>query len=184
MRKKSTVVFVCCLLLVILIAGYFTFQALQKKAIQDLPPSAAIHALQVSSSSASYTDIVGNPQSLTDYLGNVIVVVSWASWCPSCGGELGKLATLTNEFSDRGVSGIAINRAENAGSAERFLQTVPRYEAITLILDPTDHFYRSVSGYAMPETIVYNEEGIISAHFHGEVTEETLRSAIEAALEQ
>ncbi|HSQ39199.1 MAG TPA: redoxin domain-containing protein, partial [Anaerolineales bacterium] len=34
------------------------------------------------------TDLDGNPHSLSDYLGQVVLVNMWATWCPPCVAEL------------------------------------------------------------------------------------------------
>ena len=40
--------------------------------------------LKLRKTNHSFTDLEGNAVGLTSYVGEVIVVSSWASWCPSC----------------------------------------------------------------------------------------------------
>jgi thiol-disulfide isomerase/thioredoxin len=140
-------------------------------------------SLQDGDGVAAYTDLLGNPMTLTSYVGKVIVVNSWASWSPESSRELPLLATIVKEYTDREVVVLAINRAEPQSTAERYLRTVGAADGVQLILDPDDHYYKSIGGYAMPETIFYDTKGNIVQHHHGVLTEAKIRTFLEETLE-
>jgi hypothetical protein len=73
---------------------------------------------------------------------------------------------------------LAINRAEDAVTAERFLNYYNLWSDVELLLDPTDHFYKSIGGYAMPETVIFDEKGSTKAHFRGVVTQAEIETAL------
>jgi len=130
-----------------------------------------------------YKDLLGNEVALTDYLDKVIVVHSWASWCPSCVSQLQLFADSTVNTAEN-VQIIAINRAEPATTIERFKTTFGIDDRVLMVLDPSDRFYSSVGAYAMPETIIYDQAGNKALHIHGEITKEQLEETIRQLLEE
>jgi len=131
---------------------------------------------------AYYTDLNGNEISLEQYLGNIIVVNSWASWSPFSVTDLPILTKLAHEFESNKVTFLAINRKETQEQATRFINTMPDLGGLLLVLDPRDHFYASVGGYAMPEVVIYNQRGEITNHFRGDANEGNIKDAINQLL--
>lgn len=131
---------------------------------------------------ASYTDLNGNEISLDQYLGNILVVNSWASWSPFSATDLPLLAKLNQEFDSNQVTFLAINRKESKEQAARFIGTMPDLGGLLMVLDPRDHFYASVGGYAMPEVVIYNQRGEIANHFRGDADETKIKDAINQLL--
>jgi thiol-disulfide isomerase/thioredoxin len=125
-----------------------------------------------------YTDQSGNPVTLDDYLGSIIVVNSWASWSPFSVQELQDLNQIAGEYKDKNVVVIAVNRKESKEQAERFLSTLPPLPNLTIIIDTKDHFYGAVGGYAMPETVYYDTRGTISTQRQGAVTVQDTRQIL------
>lgn len=132
---------------------------------------------------ASYTAITGNEIAIEDFEGKPLLVTAWASWCPQCAGELELINRVVGEVGEGKLRALAINRNEPKEQAQRFLTTFPTLDNITYILDAKDHFFGSVGGYAMPETIFYNPAGEVVFHKRGNLTEDDIRSAAAAALE-
>jgi thiol-disulfide isomerase/thioredoxin len=54
---------------------------------------------------------------MADYLGRVVVLALWATWCAPCREAVERLAELHQEFADRGVEVIALS-VENPQLAE------------------------------------------------------------------
>lgn len=109
----------------------------------------------------------GDEIQLSEYKRELLVVHIWASWCPYCGEELQNLMRLKDEYGDD-VRILAVNRAEPEAEAKSFTQSLgidPM--AVELLLDPDDEFFKSVGGYAMPETIFINARGEIIYHQRG-----------------
>jgi thiol-disulfide isomerase/thioredoxin len=124
-----------------------------------------------------YTDLQGNPVSLADYLDKIVVVHSWASWCPSCIEQIKLFQSSTANNNDQ-VQIIAINRAESINTIERFKNAFAIEDSVLMVRDPSDRFYLSVGGYSMPETIIYDKEGTRALHVHGEITQSILEDKI------
>lgn len=172
------------LLTTLLVAGFFVWRAtIGEQLLTERNNNPARKALSVPADSSPYTDLAGNAVSLTDYIGTVIVVNSWASWSPDSVSELKLLAAVAGEYPQGEVQVLAINRAESAVTAERFLKHIGAFTDVLLVLDPDDRYYASIAGYAMPETVFYDATGNVVQHAHGVLTEELLRSSITKALE-
>lgn len=57
----------------------------------------------------SYTDIDGKTRNLSDYLGKVVVVDVWATWCPPCIKEQPALEELEKSFEGKDVVFISLS---------------------------------------------------------------------------
>ena len=154
----------------ILLVSLYAWSTIEDKRTAKLHDSDAFSVLETLEGQSPYTDLQGDEVSLINYFGNVLVVSSWASWCPDCSTHLPLLDELAVEYADKGVQVLAINRSEPATTAERFLRTVNATSAVVLVLDPDDKFYKSVEVYAMPETIFYDTKIAISFHSRSSIT--------------
>jgi thiol-disulfide isomerase/thioredoxin len=126
-----------------------------------------------------YTDLYGNPVTLDSYLGKYIVATSWASWSPFSENDLRNFEELAQNYKDREVVFMAINRKETKEQALRYLNTQPEFSNIVIALDPRDNFYKATGGYAMPEIVTYNKKGEVIDHFRGVVERDNLIKAID-----
>lgn len=166
--------FILALVVCVAIAATFLILANGKK--EALQESQAGKSLQVAEGQAEYTDISGNAVSLEKYLGQTLVIHSWASWCPQCVDQLKLFSSIVSTLPDTKL--LAINRGEDGVTAERFLNHYELWSEVELLLDPADYFYKSIEGYAMPETVIFDKNGSIAAHFRGVVSEEEIRKAL------
>jgi thiol-disulfide isomerase/thioredoxin len=129
-----------------------------------------------------FTDLSGNEVSFDEHVGRIRVVTSWASWNPFSITDLETLNAVAGSYKDKGVVFLAINRKESKEQAERFLKSLQELPNLEFAIDTKDTFYTSIGGYAMPETVLYDEKGGIAAHKRGTFTEDELKALIEAAL--
>jgi len=114
----------------------------------------------------SLTDIDGNSVSLNDFEDKILVINSWATWCPFCVDELPDFAELQKEFGDEIVM-IAINRRESLSNSKGFTDNLGITEDLLWLLDSNDSFYRSIGGFSMPETIFVDKDKNIRVHKRG-----------------
>ena len=121
--------------------------------------------------------------SLEAYLGKVVVVTTWASWCPQCRESLERADAAAETLDSAGISVLAINRTEPTARIERYLADLPELSHVTLIRDTADHFYKTTGGYAMPETVVIDKSGEVAAHFRGVFDTDAILAAARAAAE-
>lgn len=161
------------------ITYYFVFV---RTHVSDEAPAAK--ALTPDEGVAAFTDMEGNTLTLSDYFGTPLVVTSWASWCPQCVTDLPTLSELAASYDSEELKVLAVNRAENKFTAERFLNTLGNTENIIIILDPDDHFFEAHEGYAMPETLVYDRRGNLVLHQRGELRVDELQNKVEELISQ
>ncbi len=129
----------------------------------------------------SYTDLEGNPVNLTAYKGKPLIINSWASWMPFSQTELPLLAKIKEEKGDA-LNILAINRMEDKAVIKSYMSVFSIPNTIVFLVDPTDNYYKVTGGYAMPETMFYNDDGVIVSHKRGNMTEEELRSLVDSIL--
>lgn len=166
------------LAVLLIAAGGLAYYLTQRGAVMNDPLS-----LRSLEDQVALTDFEGNPVSLKEYRGSVLIVNLWASWTPFSITELPLLATLVAEYNNEEVRFIAVNRAEPVLQAQAFLNTISGVDALTLLLDPGDTLYKSLGGFAMPETVVYDARGVVVAHLRGPVTADQLKAEIARALD-
>lgn len=127
-------------------------------------------------------DYEGSDVRLSDFKREMLVVHAWATWCTYCGEEIKNLATLKNKYGDR-ILILAPNRAEPVQVAKPFSDSLALGERVMFLLDPKDEFYKSVEGYAMPETLFINDRGEILFHQRGPMNIAEVEEKINALLQ-
>lgn len=167
LHKKALLV----LLFIVCVLGYVTYSftapggrfADVQNDLKSISPDDA-HA---------YTDVHGNVVHIRDFRGKPLVVNSWATWTPFSQTELPLLAQYAERYKND-IHVLAINRMESAGVVRSYMSTFAIPDTITILLDPMDTFYTAVSGYAMPETVLYDADGNIVHHIRGTISVQKL----------
>lgn len=179
MRRAHLIVLGVLLVLMVLalVTAYYYRERAEREA-RDV----AQGALFSPEATAAFTDLEGRDVDLSGAQGEIVIATSWASWCPQCAGELQLLNDVAAERNDDRVQVFALNRMEPKHQAQRFMSTLPDLPRVTFVLDNQDHFFSSVDGYAMPETIFYNQAGEIVLHKRGNLTREEAVAALDTAL--
>ena len=122
-------------------------------------------------------DYDGKEVHLYEFRRQVLIAYVWASWCTYCGDEMKRLATLKKEYGDK-VQIVAVNRAEPINDAKGFTDKLDVAKDMTLLLDPNDTFFKSIGGYAMPETVFIDPSGVVVYHQRGPLDLTTLQARI------
>jgi len=120
--------------------------------------------------------------SLAQFRGKKAVFMNfWASWSPFSKDEMKDLATIQNEFSSD-LEVLAINRAEDQPTAERYAKGLNAFGPYPLLLDSTDEVWKLYKGFAMPTSIFIDRSGIIREVKFGPLTLEEMRERIKRVL--
>jgi thiol-disulfide isomerase/thioredoxin len=109
--------------------------------------------------------------------GKPAVINSWATWCPFCTKELGDFAELQKNNPD--VIVIAINRRESNEKNLEYLNETNLADSLLFLLDEDDKFYKSIGGFAIPETIFVNSDGTIETHKRGPMNIDEMQLLLE-----
>ena len=84
----------------------------------------------------------------------VLVVHFWASWCPSCLGELAALDEAALACAGTPVRVVAVNAGEDAETVAAFLARQPL--RLSVLLDPKARAFRRLAGREMPVNAIWS----------------------------
>ena len=127
----------------------------------------------------SFPDPQGQPQALSQWRGQVVVLNFWASWCAPCREEMPDFEALRTQYRGDGVEfvGIAI---DNPGNVAQFLQRQPVSYPI-LVGEGAAHALARTLGNpsgALPYTIVFDRDGKVVLSHLGRLPRATLEAAL------
>jgi thiol-disulfide isomerase/thioredoxin len=126
--------------------------------------------------------IDGEPLSLADYEGQVVVVNVWGSWCAPCRAEAPMLADAARDLADQDVAFLGIDSRDPSESAARaFVRrfdipypSIYDQQGSTLLA-----FRGTLSPNAIPSTVIIDRQGRVAASVLGEITRTTLYDLVE-----
>ena len=113
-------------------------------------------------------DLEGNPHSLSDYLGQVVLVNMWASWCPPCVAELPTLNDFHIDHSGDGFVIIGINDGEELQVVKDYVGT--KGFVFPIWLDPTWLSERAFNTTNLPSSFVIDRNGQVRLQWVGAIS--------------
>ena len=126
----------------------------------------------------SATDIDGNPISLKDYRGKVVLLYFWATWCGPCVGNMPIVKKVYDTNRDFGFDVIGINRDTDESDMSEYLNvcSLPWRQIFDGKDGPLKNLYR-VSG--MPSKWLIDKDGnIISYNFRSTELKKLVRNIV------
>ena len=120
--------------------------------------------------------------SLSDYLGDVIVVNFWASWCTGCRQEHEALSAAAAEYADFDVTFYAVNTLDEQGQAIGFLDRFGRSPETVYGIDQDSRAAFAYGVAGLPETFFIDREGLVVGKVIGPVTYDLLTATIDQVL--
>ena len=119
------------------------------------------------------------PYVLSEQLGKTVIVNFWATWCTPCCNELPHFDEIYRKYGGD-VSVVAIHSDLVTDDVQGYLNNFD-YQ-MPFALDETGEVIKSFGGSTMlPQTIIINENGVITYNATGSVTLEKLESLLEAS---
>ena len=145
-------------------------------------------AERVTSPALAGTTLDGKGLSLSAYLGKIVVINVWGSWCGPCRAETPDLARAARQFAQKGVSFLGVDTRDNVAAAKAFTR---RYDVPYPSLVDEDGqlllgFRLIIPTAVVPTTLVIDREGKVAARVIGPITFRTLKGILddEIATEQ
>jgi thiol-disulfide isomerase/thioredoxin len=126
----------------------------------------------------------GQPFSLRDHIGDVVVMNVWASWCAPCRAEAPTLAALAADYAGEGVQFVGLDTRDSDVSARAFVRkmAIPYPNVIDSDGRLQLLFGDSLPPQAIPSTLVIDRQGRVAARALGKVSESSLRGFVEPLL--
>ena len=135
--------------------------------------TAAPAAVEYAAPTLTLLDLDGNPHSIADYRGQVVLVNLWATWCPPCKAEMPNLQDFFVRYRDQGFTIIAIDDGDPADEVSRFVQE--HGLSFPIWLDPTyEATERAFRTRALPSSYVIDRLGVVRLAWTGAITSRDL----------
>ncbi|MEH6626872.1 MAG: TlpA disulfide reductase family protein [Motiliproteus sp.] len=116
---------------------------------------------------ASFVDMNGNPQRISDYQGQVVLVNLWASWCAACIYEMPELDALQQELGQQGLTVLTLNQDLTDGKQALAFLRQQGIKNLTGHLDPNFKFGHAYNQKLLPMTLLFDTNGKQIGHLVG-----------------
>jgi thiol-disulfide isomerase/thioredoxin len=101
----------------------------------------------------------GKEIKLSDYLGKVVLIDFWASWCPPCREEMPELIKFYKVHKDQKFEIIAINIDNDSKNMQSFLDKLTSKPDFPILVDNNQQIPPLFEIEAMPTTIFIDKKG-------------------------
>ncbi|HEY1977937.1 MAG TPA: TlpA disulfide reductase family protein [Candidatus Baltobacteraceae bacterium] len=118
----------------------------------------------------------GQPVSLANYRGQVVVMNLWASWCPPCRAEMPDLQRLSQTYRGRGLAIVGVNEGESPERARAFADAL--HIAFPIWIDDQQQYGRVYAALGMPTTVIIGRDGTVVRGFDGALAYPQMRAAV------
>lgn len=122
----------------------------------------------------------GEPVSLSDLAGEIVVVNFFASWCLECRKEHEAITSTANAFADEGVTFVQVSYQESPPASLDYLETAGRSDAAYYLADPGSRTAIAYGVFGIPETFFIDNQGVVVGKIIGEADAFTLGATIDA----
>jgi len=127
-------------------------------------------------------DIKGNPVSLADYRGQVVLVNNWATWCPPCREET---PILNRYFRDHEHQDFILVAIDAGDPVEMVSDFIGRYGMdFPVWLDPSSSALNSFRNNYLPSSYLIDRQGQVIMVWNGAVTRVSLEQNITPLLKE
>lgn len=128
------------------------------------------------------TDLSGKPVTLNDYLGGVVLVNLWATWCPPCQDEMPSLQTFYENHKADGFVLIGIDQEETLEVVKPFV--VEFGLTFPIWLDEDYQAQREFKTSSLPSSYVIDRTGRVRLMWFGGITEKFLEKYVTKLIEE
>jgi cytochrome c biogenesis protein CcmG, thiol:disulfide interchange protein DsbE len=130
----------------------------------------------------SLTDLNGNPVSLNDYLGKVVLVNNWATWCPPCKAEMPELQAYYQAHGTQAFVIVAIESGEPAVTVSSFVTQLGM--TFPVWLDLKGAAVEVFKNMNLPSSYLVDQSGMLRMSWTGAVNQPTLEKYVTPLLEK
>lgn len=118
--------------------------------------------------------------SLDQFLGKIVVLNVWASWCPPCRQEAPQLESVWRSYRDRGVQFLGVDHKDSRSAAMAF----QRQFGVTYpsAFDPQGTVAAQYGLVGIPSTVIIDSRGRVRYRFLGKIDAPLLSAALDGVL--
>jgi len=142
------------------------------------------HAVDASKAAPGWqlNDVDGKPVKLSDFIGKVVILDFWATWCPPCRAEIPGFVALQNKYADKGFTmiGVSLDR-QGASVVKPFMRKFGMNYPVVIGDEKIVADYGEIE--AIPTTFVIDRQGKVAAAYQGFTEQATFESVIGPLLE-
>lgn len=124
----------------------------------------------------------GRTVRLSDYRGQVVLLNTWATWCPPCRDEMPDLEAYYRQHQADDFVVLAVNSQESAGTVATFLEehdfTFP------VLLDPGGVVMRDYDVLGLPTSFFIDREGAVRGVWTGKLSPARLKELVDPLIEE
>jgi len=128
------------------------------------------------------TDLQGNPVSLADFRGQVVLVNNWATWCPPCKAEMPTLQAYYDDYAGERFTIIAIDAGDPLADVAEFVKEY----GLTFIVWP-DLAQKATVAFrnpGLPSSYVIDRQGVVRLAWTGAISRGMLDKFVTPLLEE
>jgi len=127
-------------------------------------------------------DLRGRDLRLSDYLGKVVLVNFWATWCPPCRAEVPDLVKMQREYKGRGLRVIGVTYPpQTAEEVRQFIRELRINYPVALGTKETKALFDQSE--TLPVTVVIDREGNFRELIEGILLPEEFEQKIKPLLQ-
>jgi peroxiredoxin len=142
---------------------------------------------QVGFSAPDFTldSLAGEPLTLSDLRGKVVVLNLWASWCPPCRAEMPAMNAVYEKFRDQGLVVLGVNTTFQDDETKARAAIDEWGLNFPMVFDRDGVTSRQYRLQAMPTTFFIGRDGVIrDMVFGGPMSEALIASKIEKLMSE
>lgn len=122
------------------------------------------------------TTLGGDPASLSDHLGSVVLVNLWATWCPPCREEMPTLQAFYEKYKSEGFVLIAIDQGETLPQVNPFVTEFKL--TFPIWLDTGSQAGRAFETMNLPSSYVIDRTGRVRLMWIGGISKKNLEKYV------
>lgn len=174
------------LLLMVLVGGLLFIVAtrVQPASAPPPPPAAVDPAAQPAplpghpAPDFTLVSLAGEPVTLSELRGQVVLVNIWATWCPPCRAEMPAIQAVYDQYAEQGFTVLAVNVREEPQTVAAYMQSAGL--TFPALLDSDATVSNSYRANVLPSSFFVDRAGVVRAVYRGPMA----RSVISGTAEQ
>ncbi len=127
-------------------------------------------------------DLEGNEVSLSDFVGKVVLVNNWATWCPPCRQEMPEFQAYFEKYGDEGFQIVAVEAGQPEAEVRAFVEE--QGLEFVVLLDPGNQSLITFQNSTLPNSWVIDRRGHLRMAWLGAINGPTLEKYVTPLLKE